>query len=570
MVTSTNNTFSEATFNNNTILGVHFKNADYNILRNSVAMGNTKGGMNLTTNSNYNTFNNLTTSFNIEFDEERHGVNLLDASSYNQFIDCVSNSNSGSGYEMYGGNGAVLYNNYTNITANENGAHGWGSSAYTSYSRIVNSTANSNDNDGFSCSGNLTIFENVIGNSNNDGGIEFSVSTLSLGGGYRNVTNSSFYDNQYYGMRLEGIYDEATNNTVCKSEYSVYETIGVNAETNYIGNNTGCIELIYPLNGTTITTNETYLSLTAEYTMINGSATACTLDLNTHQWSLSNFTKNWDNLTYIIKVGNGSYTWNISCEDTNNSAVSTTETFQLIIIESGDSPNTAGPGGTGGGGTASSGVKSKSAVFKNIKEKQTLKAKIQADDTIPVEEIVAVAAKAADSAKITVKGHSSQSTQVGTPPKNKKVYKYLEIDTDIEVESAEIKFKVPKSWLSANGVSPKDVILLHEKKANVWEELTTTYNSANDGYTATTSGFSVFAIATKEETATTGQAVAESKEVTETITEKTAKFSPVSSFDITKYTSLIVLVIIIIAIILLMKNQRNKNIKFSSPLRPKK
>lgn len=78
------------------------------------------------------------------------------------------------------------------------------------------------------------------------------------------------------------------------------------------------------------------------------------------------------------------------------------------------------------------------------------------------------------------------------------VRSYISITTsmmDDEVDSAEIDFSIPRSWLDENGLSPSDV-MLSRWHDGAWHDLETKVTS-EDGdvtFTATTPGFSVFAI----------------------------------------------------------------------------
>jgi PGF-pre-PGF domain-containing protein len=79
------------------------------------------------------------------------------------------------------------------------------------------------------------------------------------------------------------------------------------------------------------------------------------------------------------------------------------------------------------------------------------------------------------------------------------VYKYIKINTNIEerlFESAEIKFKVGKSWLDSNNVN-KDTILLNRYSEDGWQELETTLFNESDVeviFNALSPAFSYFAV----------------------------------------------------------------------------
>ncbi|MBI1936048.1 PGF-pre-PGF domain-containing protein [Candidatus Woesearchaeota archaeon] len=85
-----------------------------------------------------------------------------------------------------------------------------------------------------------------------------------------------------------------------------------------------------------------------------------------------------------------------------------------------------------------------------------------------------------------------------------KVYQYLQITRanmlDLDASKITIRFKVPKSWLAANGVS-EDNIVLYRFSDDKWNALPTSKTGAdvdNILYESTTPGFSTFAIGSGE------------------------------------------------------------------------
>jgi PGF-pre-PGF domain-containing protein len=86
---------------------------------------------------------------------------------------------------------------------------------------------------------------------------------------------------------------------------------------------------------------------------------------------------------------------------------------------------------------------------------------------------------------------------VALPPGT--VYEYLDI-TPAEygtITGAQLSFTVPQSWLDANKFTPQGIILYHNT-GNGWLALVTTFVKSENGedyFTATTPGFSRFAIA---------------------------------------------------------------------------
>ncbi len=89
-------------------------------------------------------------------------------------------------------------------------------------------------------------------------------------------------------------------------------------------------------------------------------------------------------------------------------------------------------------------------------------------------------------------------------PAASKVYQYLQFTktnvADEDTSKITINFRVPKSWLTDNGVGEDDVAL-YRYSDNKWNVLATTKTQSDAGtvsYQATTPGFSTFAVGVKE------------------------------------------------------------------------
>ena len=122
-----------------------------------------------------------------------------------------------------------------------------------------------------------------------------------------------------------------------------------------------------------------------------------------------------------------------------------------------------------------------------------------ANAVIGISEITLNSNSEASDVQVTVKKHSSRPSTVSSAP-TRAVYQYLEINLDnldnTALNNAEIKFKVSKSWISLNSMDKNTVVLLRYNNG-AWQELSTTYLSEDGAsvyYSATTPGFSVFAI----------------------------------------------------------------------------
>jgi len=79
------------------------------------------------------------------------------------------------------------------------------------------------------------------------------------------------------------------------------------------------------------------------------------------------------------------------------------------------------------------------------------------------------------------------------------VYQYIEVETDVEIESAVLQFEVSAKWMDEQGAAKDQVVLLHFVNGE-WVELETTYLSGEDVllFKAKTGSFSVFAVGVQD------------------------------------------------------------------------
>ena len=99
---------------------------------------------------------------------------------------------------------------------------------------------------------------------------------------------------------------------------------------------------------------------------------------------------------------------------------------------------------------------------------------------------------------------SLTSNPLSTAATAAKVYQYLQLRkgniADSDASKITINFRVPKSWLTSNGVAETDIVL-YRYSESTWNALPTTKtgdDANNVLYQSTTPGFSTFAIGTKE------------------------------------------------------------------------
>jgi PGF-pre-PGF domain-containing protein len=153
------------------------------------------------------------------------------------------------------------------------------------------------------------------------------------------------------------------------------------------------------------------------------------------------------------------------------------------------------PGGSAGTTTTTVEVKK---VWSKI-EPGTAATMSIAKSGIDVSSIELVVKEAVSSVSITVTKLSAAPSSVKSSVSGN-AYQYLEIKgsnlDDDNVESAKIRFSVPKTWIDSNGIDKGKVVLNRYADDN-WNALATTLLSEDDdsvNYEATVPGFSVFAI----------------------------------------------------------------------------
>jgi PGF-pre-PGF domain-containing protein len=120
------------------------------------------------------------------------------------------------------------------------------------------------------------------------------------------------------------------------------------------------------------------------------------------------------------------------------------------------------------------------------------------EDELGVQVITIKVKNDVSNVKVSVTKETARPAEVAEAPSGT-VHSYLTVTVanvaNKDIESATIKFKVSKSWISSNGIDKNTITL--NRYNNGWEKLPTTIASEDDGYVyfeAVTTGFSVFAI----------------------------------------------------------------------------
>lgn len=131
------------------------------------------------------------------------------------------------------------------------------------------------------------------------------------------------------------------------------------------------------------------------------------------------------------------------------------------------------------------------------------------EEAQPVTTVSVTASAAVETVSVQAQEHTQMPSTVSNPTTALPgivVSHYFEITitptaaTSVQVENAAIEFKVSKSWLATNNIISDSVVLL-KYEGGQWVELPTTATGTEDAtykyYTATTTGFSTFAVAGK-------------------------------------------------------------------------
>ncbi len=198
------------------------------------------------------------------------------------------------------------------------------------------------------------------------------------------------------------------------------------------------------------------------------------------------------------------YHFNVTvCDFTGNCAVNGTGlsfTTSAAAAEAAATTTTSAGGG-GGGAAAPSNVEASAA-----RQWDTLAAGSSGvltinNEKIAVTGVVVDVKNSVTSPSITVESLTSNPFSTAAASK---VYQYLQLKrgniADTDTSKIAINFRVPKSWLTSNGVA-EDNVVLYRYSDSKWNALPTTKTGSDANnvlYQSTTPGFSTFAIGTTE------------------------------------------------------------------------
>jgi len=231
-----------------------------------------------------------------------------------------------------------------------------------------------------------------------------------------------------------------------------------------------------------------------------------------------------------------------------NGSVTTTTTTTTSAGPGGGTPGTGGVSGAAIGGAAATTTTTAAPVV------DTEKITSAAAGTSVLVNVTKAADLKIDQIKIDVKNAVAnveiQIKESSAPAGNFAIssalglaYKYLEITktniTDNDISSVTIKFKVEKSWITANGIDP-NTIKLRRLVGSAWTDLPTTKTSEDSTFIyfeAVSPGLSLFAI--------TGQKII----TTSTTTIRTTTTTPTIPSVPSNYTYIIITIIAVMIII---------------------
>lgn len=218
-----------------------------------------------------------------------------------------------------------------------------------------------------------------------------------------------------------------------------------------------------------------------------------------------------DTITFTVSVSG--YTGTSSITDTYEPGAVEEKTLAFTGTASpggGGSSSSSSSSSTGAAAASGAVTTSETQSFGSIGAGETKSVFFEKSNDLSIQEIKIKTKNAVTGVSITVED-SSQPAGAGLAisTADGKTYKYLQITvsgiTNDDIESATIKFKIPKSWFEDNSLD-SNTVLLNKYVDGDWNPLGTTMTSQDDTYyyyEATTSGFSYFAITAKAVTTTT-------------------------------------------------------------------
>jgi len=276
------------------------------------------------------------------------------------------------------------------------------------------------------------------------------------------------------------------------------------------------------------------------------------------------------NNAFTITAGStaGSYTITATVQTPVQSALTTSQTLTVTAT------TTTVAGSTGGGTATTIAANATNATTGKVTKtftsiisgspKTLTSADIEASKTHLTEIYISVINRAT-SVSITIEKLAGKPADVSVDVSGKS-YEYIKITkenlNDSNLAQGKLKFKIEKSWISANNIKT-ETIALYRYSNGVWNKLSTTKLSEDSNYIyyeATTPGFSYFAISGEAAGATTTIAETVTTAPTETTAEagatttSTTGEQPQAGFKLELWhIVLIAIIVITVVVVFLMK-----------------
>jgi len=196
------------------------------------------------------------------------------------------------------------------------------------------------------------------------------------------------------------------------------------------------------------------------------------------------------------------YHFNVSICDYNGNCIKN-GTFNLTTSAAAAAEAAAAAASSGGGGGAAAPSNIEASAGRQWDTLAAGSSGVLAvnNEKIAITGVTVYVKNAVTSPSITVESLTSNPLSVSAAAK---VYQYLQLRkaniADSDASKITINFKVPKSWMTSNGVAESDIVLWRYSNNN-WNRLDTKLVSSDGSfaiYEAVTPGFSTFAIGNKE------------------------------------------------------------------------
>lgn len=278
--------------------------------------------------------------------------------------------------------------------------------------------------------------------------------------------------------------------------------------------------------------------------------------------------------TYTGTSLTGNYHVEILATDVAGNQANLT-TINAFSVDTGTSATTtSGGGGAAGGALGTTAVSATYvSLVSNVKagKASTISFSDQATKDTGVTEISIIANTNLPSVQVKVT-KVSEPTSIAVKVGGK-VFGYLEIKVsgadDSSLDKVKIKFKVPKSWLTENGLSASDVALSRYAD-DKWNELSTARideDTESMYFEAESSGLSIFAITTKTTAAPAGPTTTVPtptttvQPVTTTTVKKPLELPPVIKQAGKTWATLLLGILLVVLLVLIVKSFNTKQQK---------